>query len=116
MTEDSRREQIQRFEFDAEWLAVQQLDLLGQVEAQLRLVRQTMRQIEQLRASPHRVGRELTDAERTRVLGSLTAELDTLSKQLTIEGTTCHEMLAIVERMQRRLAEWVGAAGTAPQR
>jgi hypothetical protein len=113
MTDDSRRDQVQRFEIDAEWLTIQQLDLLAQLEAQLRTVRQTMRQIEQLRGAGYRVGPELSDDQRTSVLMTLTSEVATLGDQLTLEGSTCHDMLEIIQGMQQRLTEWVGVARTA---
>ena len=39
----------------AEWLAVEQLDLLAQVEAQVRAVHHTMRSIEKLRGGRHHI-------------------------------------------------------------
>ena len=52
----------------AEWLALEQLDLLAQVEAQVRSVHHTMRAIEKLRGGEHHVGPELSNGERGTVL------------------------------------------------
>jgi hypothetical protein len=108
--EVSRRNILHAFESDAEWLAVEQLDLIAQIEAQLRLVRQTMRQIEKLRTAQHRVGPEPSNAQRGDILKILTDELGTLNEQLGVQGATCRDMLATVEKMQRRLVEMVLAA------
>jgi hypothetical protein len=106
----SRRKSLHAFEIDAEWLAVEQLDLIAQIEAQLRLVRQTMRQIEKLRDAQHRVGPEPSNGERGDALNILTGDLTTLSDRLDVQGATCRDMLATVEKMRRRLAEMVQAA------
>jgi chaperonin cofactor prefoldin len=108
--EFSRREILHDLEADAEWLAAEQLDLIAQIEAQLRLVRQTMRQIEKLRRAQYRVGPELSNGQRGDALSILTDEIGTLTEQLGVQGATCRDMLATVEKMQSRLAEMILAA------
>jgi hypothetical protein len=49
---------------EAEVLVAYQLDLLARIEHQLRSVHKTMRQIEKLRSSQHRVGPELSNGQR----------------------------------------------------
>ena len=46
-----RKHQIEAFEAEAELLTVDQLDLLAQIELQLRTIRHTMKHIERLRAA-----------------------------------------------------------------
>ena len=89
----------------AEWLALEQLDLLAQVEAQLRSVHRTMRAIEKLRGGEHHVGPELSNGERGTVLSRLADEVAVLEEQLSAQRGCCHAMLATVEKMQKRLAE-----------
>jgi len=103
MDTPSRRQQIAEFEFDAEWLALEQLDLIAQIEAQLRLVRETMHEIERLRQAKSRVGPEPTNGERGTALSVLTKEITGLNEQIGVQGATCRDMLATVERMHRRL-------------
>jgi hypothetical protein len=105
-----RAERTRGFELEAEWLAVEQLDLLAQVEAQFRVVRQTMLQIEMLRGVKHRVGPELSNAERGEVLQALAEALISVNEQVTSQGGCCRDMLATVEKMQGRLLELVRAA------
>jgi ribosomal 50S subunit-associated protein YjgA (DUF615 family) len=100
------------FETDAEFLVLEQLDLLAQVEAQLRAVHHTMRRIEKLRAAKHRVGPELSEGLRRETLHGLTAELEALDAQLATQHSCCHEMLHTVERMRHRLTSVKG--GIAP--
>jgi hypothetical protein len=50
---------VEAFEAEAELLAVHQLDLLSQLEAQLRAVHKTMRIIEKLRSEKHWIGPRL---------------------------------------------------------
>jgi hypothetical protein len=102
------------FETDAEFLVLEQLDLLAQVEAQLRAVHHTMRRIEKLRNPKQRVGPELSDGVRGDMLAGLAAELEALDSNLATQHSCCHEMLSTVERMRNRLA--LAKGQTAPTR
>jgi hypothetical protein len=99
----SRAEQKQELEALAEWLALEQLDLLAQVEAQLRAVHHTMRGIEKLRGAKKRIGPELSNGERGSVLQGLADEMAHLDEQLTTQAGCCHAMLATVMKMQKRV-------------
>ena len=68
MAMSGKSEIILDFEDDAEVLFVQHLDLLAQLEAQLRAVHHTMRRIERLRGGSRRVGPELANGERESIL------------------------------------------------
>jgi hypothetical protein len=105
---------ITAFEVDAEFLVLEQLDLLAQVEAQLRAVHHTMRRIEKLRNPKHRVGPALSDGVRGDTLAGLSAELEALDSHLATQHSCCHEMLNTVERMRNRLA--LAKGQTAPTR
>lgn len=87
----------------AEWLALEQLDLLAQVEAQLRAVNHTMRAVEKLRGGEHHVGPELSNGERTSVLGGLADEMGSIDEQITAQAACCHAMLDTVQNMQQRM-------------
>lgn len=95
---------VTAFEMDAEFLVLDQLDLLAQVEAQLRAVHHTMRHIEKLRGGKHRVGPELPDGLRQDTLHGLTAELEALDAHLATQHECSRHMLTTVERMRQRLA------------
>ena len=96
------------FEADAEFLVLDQLDLLAQVEAQLRAVNHTMRAIEKLRGGKHRVGPELSAGARADTLQQLDAELEELDAQLVTQHSSCQHMLQTVEKMRHRLASVKG--------
>jgi hypothetical protein len=68
MESSHRAHQIHLFERDADMLAVYQVDLLAQVERQVRAVHHTMRHIEKLRSARTRVGPELSNGQRDEVL------------------------------------------------
>ena len=70
---------------EAEVLAAYQLDLLARIEHQLRSVHKTMRQIEKLRSSQHRVGPELSNGQRGETLERLYTELDALEGELQMQ-------------------------------
>ncbi|MDQ3349616.1 MAG: hypothetical protein M3545_16845 [Acidobacteriota bacterium] len=89
----------------AERLALEQIDLLAQVEAQVRSVRHTMRRIEKLRAARHRVGPELSGSERGTVLRALSGEVKELDEQLNTQASCCQAMATTVEKMQARSRE-----------
>ena len=99
----NRAAMLAAFEREAEVLAVHQLDLLAQLEAQLRAVQHTMRCIEKLRATKHRVGPELTDAARTETLMMLASELETIDNELQVQHQSCDDMQRTIRDMQARL-------------
>jgi DNA-directed RNA polymerase subunit N (RpoN/RPB10) len=103
MGEDPRRSLINDFEDDAEVLFLQQLDLLSQLEAQLRAVHHTMRSIERLRGGSRRVGPELVNGERETILTGLASEVDALDSHLGVERHCCHEMQTTIAEMQTRV-------------
>jgi hypothetical protein len=103
---DEKRAPILRaFEREAELLVAHQLDLLAQIEAQLRAVHHTMRRIERLRGDKLRVGTELSNGERRTLLSGLSEELAALETQLTIEHQCCGDMQATINHMQQRLRD-----------
>jgi uncharacterized protein with von Willebrand factor type A (vWA) domain len=89
----------------AEWLAAEQLDLLAQVEAQVRAVHHTMRRIEKLRATGQRRGSaEITNGERGRILSDLADEIAELEEHVSTQSECCQAMQNTVAKMQQRLA------------
>jgi hypothetical protein len=104
MGDKSRAAGLHALEQDAELLVLEQLDLLAQVEAQLRAVHHTMRRIETLRAAKFREGEpELSNGQRGEVLVGLLEELLALDEHLDIQYQCSREMQKTVERMQQRL-------------
>ena len=95
---------LRALEAAAELLVLHQLDLLAQVEAQVRAVHHTMRRIETLRAAGFRVGPELSHSQREETMRRLAHELASLDAHVSIQHTSCVEMQATVERMRQRLA------------
>jgi vacuolar-type H+-ATPase subunit I/STV1 len=89
----------------AELLAVNQLDLLAQLERQLRAVHRTMRQIEKLRSAKDRVGDELSNGQKIDALDHLTDELGVIDQELSTQHESCQIMLDTVETMRGRLRE-----------
>ena len=96
---------IKTFEREAELLVVHQLDLLAQIEAQLRAVHHTMRRIERLRGGKHHVGAELSNGERATTLAGLSGELEDLDQHLLMEHECCDLMQETIKEMQARLAD-----------
>jgi chaperonin cofactor prefoldin len=94
---------LRALEAEAEFLVLHQLDLLAQVEAQVRAVHHTMRRIETLRAARLRVGPELSNGEREDVLRELGKELERIDAHVAVQHTSCVEMQEAVERMRERL-------------
>jgi prefoldin subunit 5 len=92
------------FEREAEVIAAQQLDLLAQMEAQLRAVHRMMRGIEKLRAERLRIGPELTNGQRGTTLASLATDITAIDQELQVQHQTCFEMQQSIREMQRRLA------------
>ena len=103
---DDLRREVEAFEYEAEVLVGYQLDLLSQLELQLRTVQHTMRHIEKLRVVGRRVGPELSDGERESTLGQLRSQLDALESYFSTERDSCSEMQRTLERMHQRLQQW----------
>jgi chaperonin cofactor prefoldin len=103
MDDSTRAAVLRAFEGEAEILAVHQLDLLAQLEAQLRAVQHTMRCIEKLRATRHRVGPELTDVGRGETLKVLASELEAIDNELRVQHQSCEDMQRTIGDMQARL-------------
>jgi uncharacterized coiled-coil protein SlyX len=101
--ESVRRATLRALEADAELLVLHQLDLLAQVEAQVRAVHHTMRRIETLRAAKLRGEPELNNGQREDVLRGLMKELESIDAQVAVQHTSCVEMQQAVERMRERL-------------
>jgi hypothetical protein len=101
----TRALELRAFDAEAELLVVHQLDLLAQIEAQLRAVHHTVRRIEPLRSAKQRVGSELSNGQRQTVLVRLSAELAVLDKQLWEEHECCGLMQDTIKQMQKRLAD-----------
>jgi hypothetical protein len=104
MTEEGRTEVILEFEADAELLFVQHLDLLAQLEAQLRAVHHTMRRIERLRGGSRRIGPELVNGERETILSGLAKEVDELDRHIAVEHHCCLDLHTTILGMQQRVA------------
>jgi hypothetical protein len=111
--EPIRSSAIAQFEREAEVLVIHHLDLLAQIEAQLRAVHRTMRRIYSLRDKKLRIGRELTNDERASTLTDLSTEIALLDRNLVEEHECCGDMQRIINVMQahlndlKRLAERV---------
>jgi DNA repair exonuclease SbcCD ATPase subunit len=110
MPDDARASRLLAVESDAELLVAEQLDLLAQVEAQVRAVHHTMRRIEKLRGAKYRVGPDLSNGQRLDTLQGLLDELRTLDAHLRLQHECGREMQATVERMQDRLKDLKSAA------
>jgi hypothetical protein len=109
--ETTRAATIQTLEKEAELLVVHQLDLLAQIEAQLRAVHHAMRRIERLRNAKLRVGVELSNGQRRTTLTELSSDIAELDKQLTEEHDCCRLMQATIKKMQQRLSALKHTAG-----
>jgi hypothetical protein len=103
MAEGDRRAGLAGIEAEAELLAVHQLDLLAQLEAQVRAVHHTMRSIEKLRGAKHRVGPELSNGERADTMQALASELAAIDRELGIQHQSCEYMQRCIREMQARL-------------
>jgi hypothetical protein len=87
-------------ERQAEVLATYQIDLLAELERQIRAVHHTMRHIEKLRAGKLRVGPELTNGQRIDTLASLAKEMIALDSQVATQHECCADMLTLIRKMQ----------------
>src|SRR5258707_15843173 len=104
MVDNERESEIVDFEGDAEVLFVQHLDLLAQLEAQLRAVHHTLRRIGRLRGGSLRVGPELANGERESILLGLAKEIEELDRHVAIEHDCCRAMHTTIGEMQQRVA------------
>jgi seryl-tRNA synthetase len=102
MAED-RTSHRRTLELDAEVLVAHQLDLIAQLEQQLRAVHRTMRQIERLRASRREAGLELSNGEKNSTLRHLTEELTAIDQELHTQHESCVEMQSTVDKMRARI-------------
>jgi uncharacterized coiled-coil protein SlyX len=113
---DQRARQLEALETDAEVLVAHQLDLVAQLEKQLRAVHHTMRRIEQLRAAKRR--REgsvpLSNGARHNTLDHLSAELTSIDTELDTQHELCLEMQTTVEKMRARLRAMTHASLPTP--
>ena len=96
-------DELKAFEREAEILVAHQLDLIAQLERQLRGVHRTMRQIEKLRNARSRPGPELANGEKALTLNRLTDELTTIDEELGTQHESCVEMKATIDHMRGRL-------------
>jgi hypothetical protein len=103
-THETRASIIRDFEGEAERLVVYHLDLLAQIEAQLRAAHYAMQRIESLRRANHRVGPELSNVQRQTALIGLSEEVAQLDEQLSDEHVCCGVIQDAIKRMQSGLA------------
>lgn len=104
VTSRDRVRVLAALEQQAEVLATYQIDLLAELERQIRAVHHTMRHIEKLRAAKVRVGPALTNGQRTDTLESLADEMIALDSQVATQHQCCADMLTLITKMQRRTA------------
>lgn len=100
------------FEREAEVLVAHQLDLIAQLERQLRAIHRTMRQIEKLRNAKNRPGSELTNGEKVKTLSLLTDELAAIDGDLGTQHESCVEMHVTIDHMRARLRAFQQPADT----
>ena len=101
------------FEREAEVLVAHQLDLIAQLERQLRAIHRTMRQIEKLRnAKSRRQGSELSNGEKAQTLGRLTDEVSAIDADLATQHESCVEMQATIDHMRARVRQLRRPANT----
>jgi hypothetical protein len=92
---------------DAEMLAISHLDLLAQLERQLRAVHQTMRHIDKLRHLKRRVEPAAPGAaDQLHVAPtSLDEDIEALESHLHVEHSCCSHMRDTIIKMQCRVAD-----------
>jgi hypothetical protein len=93
---------------DAEMLAISHLDLLAQLERQLRAVHQTMRHIDKLRHLKRRVEPATAPVAPDQLQlapTSLDEDIETLESHLHIEHSCCSHMRDTIIKMQCRVAD-----------
>jgi hypothetical protein len=88
-------------------LAVSHLDLLAQLERQLRALHQTMRHIDKLRNLKRRVDppAPLSPDQSPAAATSLDGEIDALDSHLHVEHSCCSHMRDTIIKMQSRVAD-----------
>jgi hypothetical protein len=101
--DSNRATQIESLEGEAELLVALQLDLIAQLEFQLRAVHRTMRHVERLRNVRNRVGPELSNGERGDTLTHLAHDLMGIEEQAGAQRQSCRDMQDVVTRMQSRV-------------
>jgi hypothetical protein len=106
---------IRAFEAEAEKIVVHQLDLVAQLEAQLRAVHHTMRAIEKIRGARYRVGREPSNRERGTTLTTLALEIQAIDDELRVQHQSCLDMQRSIREMQARLTALREAAAANAQ-
>ena len=105
-----------KLESEAEVLAASQLDLLAQIEAQLRAVHHLMRRIEPLRArSAGQSSEAMTNGQRADTLTGLSGDLEAIEHQLSVQLRCCQDMQATIAHMRLRLPALKKAAGLIEQ-
>ena len=103
MEHKDRAAEIRAFEEEAEALATYQLDLLAQLERQIRAVHNTMRDIEKLRGAKHRVGPELSNGQREETLAHLADAITDLDLHIASEHECCADMQTTIAQMRDRI-------------
>jgi hypothetical protein len=93
------------FERDTEMLAACQLDLLSQLERQLRAVHHTMRHIDKLRNFAHHIGPSLAAFETQPVMMRVDEAIEAVDSQLQVEHSCCSHMRDTIIKMQARIAD-----------
>ena len=113
---DQRARQLEALETDAEILVAHQLDLVAQLERQLRAVHHTMRRIEQLRSPKRRRAGSVTlsNGARDNTLEHLTGELTSIDTELDTQHELCLEMQTTVDKMRARLRAMRHASTSPP--
>lgn len=99
-----RQRQTRLFEEEAETLATYQLDLLAELERQIRAVHQAMRHIEKLRSVKERVGPELSNRQREGTLSALATAISDLESHVDTEHECCGSMQSTITQMRERIA------------
>jgi hypothetical protein len=103
MTVEDRATTLRHVEAAAELLAIHQIDLIAQLEAQLRAVRHTMRSIERLRDAKHRIGAEPSNGQRDQILAVLASEVAAIDDALHTQHLTCADQQCVIREMQARM-------------
>jgi hypothetical protein len=107
MDAHDRAMEFEVFLQDAEMLAISHLDLLAQLERQLRAVHQTMRQIDKLRNLKRRIEPAAPVAldQVQPAQASLDEDIEALESHLHVEHSCCSHMRDTIIKMQCRVAD-----------
>ena len=100
---DDRAARYRVFEREAELLVAHQLDLIAQLERQLRAIHRTMRQIEKLRGGVHHVGPPLSNGQKVETLSHLSDELSVIDQELATQHESCVDMQTTIDQMRAQL-------------